>query len=108
MMWKECYDTAIHPSSEARATRGWKMNREIVNCAALKLSQGRAQGGICFAPTREAAFSESLEEACHQMLRTQAELGGTGEDTTLETVGRRRGMLQTESLPQRLQSYLQS
>lgn len=106
MMWKACYDTAIHPSSEARATRGWKMNREIVNCAALKLSQGRAQRGICFALTREAAFSESFKEACHQLVRTQAELGGAEEDTTPETVGRKRGILPTESLPQRCQSYL--
>lgn len=52
MMWKECYDTAIHPSSEARATRGRMMNRETVNCIAFTLSQENLQRDVWFALTQ--------------------------------------------------------
>lgn len=49
MTWRECDDTAIHPLSEARTTRGQKRDRETVNCVALKASQEKRQREVCFA-----------------------------------------------------------
>ena len=89
MMWKECYDTAIHPPSEARPTRGWKMNREIDNCIALKLSLRNFGGKDVFPSPIEAEDTENLQKACHQLVRRQAELGNGGGNTP-ETVKRAR------------------
>ena len=54
-MWRECYDTAIHPPSEARTTRGQKMNREIVNCVALKPPKRNFRGKYVLPPSRDGA-----------------------------------------------------
>lgn len=51
---RECYDTAMHPPSEARTTRGQKMNREIVNCVALKLPKRNFREKYVLPPSREA------------------------------------------------------
>lgn len=89
MMWKECEDTAIHPSSEARATRGWKMNREVVNCVALTPSQDNLQRDVRFALTqrgRTLKASGGLPPAGQEMGRGR----GGGAETTPETGKRGR------------------
>lgn len=54
MMWTGCYHTAIHPLSGTRTTRGWKINREIVNCTARKLSQRNFREKCVLPSPREA------------------------------------------------------